>query len=237
MTRGSDAKPGQMTLDLPFEPRFGEEDFLVSASNESAYSAIEAWPGWHDPVLILSGPAGAGKSHLAAIWAERAKARRLSAPSLPLADLPALAASGAILIEDADALGEAEAPLFHLLNLVREARCSLLMTAKTPPDLWGLKTRDLLSRLRLAPLVEIGAPDEALVRAVLVKQFVDRQLVVDTSVVDYLALRIERSLDAARDIVARLDREALARGRRITRAMAGDVLKETEDQGDLPTPR
>lgn len=229
MTREADRRPGQMSLDLPFEPRYGEEDFLVSASNEAAYSAIEAWPGWHDPVLILSGPAGAGKSHLAAIWAERAGARRLSAPSLPLADLPALAASGAILIEDADTLGNAEAPLFHLLNLVREVRCSLLMTAKAAPDLWGLKTRDLLSRLRLAPLVEIGAPDEALVRAVLVKQFVDRQLVVDTSVVDYLALRIERSLDAARDIVARLDREALARGRRITRAMAGEVLKEAEE--------
>lgn len=228
MTREATRKPGQMTLDLPFEPRFGEEDFLVSASNEAAYAAIEAWPDWLDPVLILAGPAGAGKSHLASIWAERAKARRLSAPSLPLADLPALAASGAVLIEDAETIGAAEAPFFHLLNLVREARCSLLVTAKSPPDLWGLATRDLLSRLRLAPLVEIGAPDEALVRAVLVKHFVDRQLVVDTSVVDYLTLHIERSLDAARDIVARLDREALARGRRITRAMAGDMLKEGE---------
>jgi len=219
--------PGQLALDLPVEPRFGAEDFLVSASNEAAYGAIEAWPRWPDPVLVLTGPAGAGKSHLAAIWAERAGARRLAARALVLADLPALSRAGAVLLEDAGP-GLDEARLFHFLNLAREAGCFVLISACAPPDRWEIATADLLSRLRLAPLATIAPPDEALIRAVLVKHFVDRQLVVDTSVIDYVAIRIDRSLEAARAIVERIDREALARGRRVTRAVAAELLRPTE---------
>jgi chromosomal replication initiation ATPase DnaA len=132
------------------------------------------------------------------------------------------------LLEDADAAPKVENELFHLLNLVRESDTYLVVTARRWPDSWGLATRDLLSRLRLAPAIEIGEPDDALVRAVLVKLFVDRQLVVDTSVVEYLALRIERSLDAARAVVEELDREALALRRPITRPVAADVLRRLD---------
>jgi chromosomal replication initiation ATPase DnaA len=223
--------PRQLTLDLPVEPRYGREDFLVSPSNMQAWSTFENWPGWPDRVLLLLGPTGAGKSHLAAIWAARTGARVLTASALPLADLPGLVRSRAILVEDADAAGGVETELFHLLNLVRNSTTYLVITARQWPDSWGLTTADLLSRLRLAPAVEIGEPDDALVRAVLVKLFVDRQLVVDTSVVEYLALRIERSLDAARSVVEALDREALAQGRAITRPIAAEVLRRTEGEG------
>ena len=188
----------QLTLDLPVKPRYGREDFLISPSNAHAWTTFETWPNWPDRVLLLLGPTGAGKSHLGAIWAAKTGARVLNAAALPLADLQALAKSPAILLEDADSATRAEHEMFHLLNLVREAGTFLVITGRQWPDSWGLATRDLLSRLRLAPAVEIGEPDDALVRAVLVKLFVDRQLVVDTSVVEYLALRIERSLDAAR---------------------------------------
>ncbi len=220
----------QLTLDLPVEPRYGREDFLVSPSNAHAWSTFESWPNWPDRVLLLLGPTGAGKSHLSAIWAAKTGARVLTATALPMADLPALARAPAILLEGADCTKRAEYEMFHLLNLVREAGTFLVVTARQWPDSWGLATRDLLSRLRLAPAVEMGEPDDALVRAVLVKLFVDRQLVVDTSVVEYLALRIERSLDAARAIVEALDREALAQSRPITRPIAADVLRRLEGE-------
>ncbi len=221
--------PRQLTLDLPIETRFGREDFLVSPSNADAFETFEGWPAWPDRVLLLLGPTGAGKSHLGAIWAARSHARILPASALAGADLSALAAAGPLLLEDVDSARGIEAELFHLLNLVRNSAQSwLVLTARAWPDGWGLRTPDLLSRLRLAPAVEIAEPDDALVRAVLVKHFIDRQLVVDTTVVEYLAMRIERSLDAARQVVEALDQEALMAGRRITRPMAGDVLRALE---------
>ena len=221
--------PRQLTLDLPVETRFGRDDFLVSPSNIDAFETFERWPAWPDRVLLLLGPTGAGKSHLGAIWAERVRARVLPGCALAGADIAALAAGGPILLEDVESARGIEAQLFHLLNLARSTPdCWLVITARSWPDSWGLRTPDLLSRLRLAPVVEIAEPDDALVRAVLVKLFIDRQLVVDTAVVEYLALRIERSLAAARRVVEALDREALTKGRRITRPMAGDVLRELE---------
>jgi chromosomal replication initiation ATPase DnaA len=226
----------QLTLELAPEPGFERENFVVSGSNEQAYAMIERWPDWPDPVLLILGPPGAGKSHLGAIWASIAKAGVQSAAALAAANIEALAAAGPLLLENADAIGEAETQLFHLINLMRENSIALVITAKAPPDAWGLRTADLLSRLRLAPTVAIGPPDDALMRAVLVKLLIDRQLVIDTSVVGYIALRLERSLDAARTFIDALDREALARQCRISRAIAADVLaslKGCEEQASL----
>jgi chromosomal replication initiation ATPase DnaA len=216
--------PRQLAFDLSLDPRFGREDFLVSPSNERAYALIERWPDWPDPVLVLVGPKGSGKSHLAAIWAASAHAWTVDAFEVSGSRVPHLVSNGALVIEDADGSDRDEAALFHLLNLARERGACVLVTAAAPPDRWSLRTPDLLSRLRLAPSVVLDPPDDALLRAVLVKLFVDRQLVVDTTVVDFLALRIERSLAAAAEVVAALDREALSRGRRITRPMAAELL-------------
>jgi chromosomal replication initiation ATPase DnaA len=218
----------QLTLELAPEPGFERENFVVSGSNEQAYAMIKLWPDWPAPMLLILGPPGAGKSHLGAIWASIAKAGVQSAAALAAANIEALAAAGPLLLEDADAIGEAETQLFHLINLMRENGVALVITAKAPPDAWGLRTADLLSRLRLAPTVAIGPPDDALMRAVLVKLLIDRQLVIDTSVVGYIALRLERSLDAARTFIDALDREALARQCRISRAIAADVLASLE---------
>jgi chromosomal replication initiation ATPase DnaA len=234
---GRPARPGQLALDLELAPHFGRDDFLVSPANAVALQMIEAWPQWPDQLLLLLGPPGAGKSHLAAIWAATAGAETitgamLAKADLSLADLTALAARPALVVEDAEGIGSAEANLFHLLNLVREGKTSLLLTARQRPELWGLVTADLLSRLRLAPAVELGAPDHTLLNAVLAKLFCDRQLIVDAPVVDYLALHIDRSLDMARRIVALLDREALARGRKVTRAMARELLQNLHAEDD-----
>jgi chromosomal replication initiation ATPase DnaA len=221
--------PKQLTLDLPLDPRFGAEDFLVSPSNEQAYGLIESWPEWPDTILLLVGPRGSGKSHLASIWATNAHAWTVDAAAITHDKVPHLVSNGALAIEDMDRGERDEAALFHLLNLAREKKASLLITCETPPDRWSLRTPDLLSRLRLAPSVTLEAPDDALLKAVLVKLFVDRQLVVDTSVVDYIALRIERSLAKASEIVAHLDREALSRGRRVSRAIAAEILGAAQE--------
>ena len=218
--------PRQLALALPHAESFAREDFLDGASNAAALALIERWPDWPDRVLALSGPEGAGKSHLAAIWAERAGARRLSARALGETDLLAALATSALVVEDAGP-GVDERALFHLLNLVREEEGWLLLTARTAPARFGVALPDLGSRLRVVPVVALSAPDDALLRALRVKLFADRQVAVDETLVSYLATRIERSFAAARETVALLDREALRRQRPVTRALAAETLKLT----------
>jgi chromosomal replication initiation ATPase DnaA len=221
----------QLPLNLPHDPSFAREDFLAAPANAEALRAIEAWPDWAGRMLLLVGPAGSGKSHLGAIWARAAEAATVEAESLIEAMPADLARCKAILIENADRIGAAEANLFHLVNLVRESGASMLLTARSAPDGWGLKKPDLRSRLRVAPVVTLREPDAELARAVLFKLFSDRQLAVEPAVIAYIGLRIDRSLGAARAIVEALDREALARGKAVTRGMAALVLRDAQGEG------
>lgn len=221
----------QLSLDLMVKPRFGLEDFLVGPSNETAYEMVAVWPDWPDRFLILAGPEGSGKSHLAAIWAEESSATTVPAGEFNQHDPAQLVDCRNLVIEDVDGTAIDETRLFHLMNLVREREAHLLMTARAKPDAWGIRTPDLLSRLRLAPFAEIAPPDDALLRALIVKQFLDRQIIIDTSVVEYVLARIERSFAGVARIVAALDAEALSLGRRITRAVAAKVLERLDESG------
>lgn len=213
----------QLAFDLPVVPGFGHDDFLVGGSNAAAFGMVEAWPAWPDRLAVLHGPGGSGKSHLAAIWAAHAGATVVEAAAVTADRVPGLTAP-ALVIEDLDRGALDESALFHLVNLVRERGHHLLMTSGFPIEQLMLRTPDLASRLRLAPALALGPPDDALLRAVLVKLFHDRQLTVDVGVVEFVAVRIERSLAAAARAVAELDRESLSRGRRVTRPVAAAVL-------------
>ena len=215
--------PRQLALALPHAENFSRDDFLVGASNEAALKLVERWPDWPDRALAIVGPEGSGKTHLAAIWADIAGARRVSARVLDEVNLPAALATGALVIEDA-AEGLDERALFHLLNLVRQHEGFALLTTGAPPATWHVDLPDLGSRLRAIPTVELRPPDDALLRAVMVKLFADRQLAVDETLIAYLSTRMERSFAAARAAVEQLDREALRQKRPVTRALAAELL-------------
>lgn len=230
--RAETSRPEQLVLELGHRPALGAEDFLVSGSNDAAVGHIDAWPHWSHPAAVVSGPARSGKSHLAHVWQLRSGAALLSASELSDGAVALLERAGAICVEDIDRGIANERVLFHLLNLVREQGRSILMTTRALPGEISITLPDLRSRLRASPVVRIEAPDEALLKAVLVKLFADRQLVIEPHVIDHLARHVDRSIEAAERVVAAADHLALSRGRRVTRALAAEALQSVAEALD-----
>lgn len=214
----------QLVLDLPHRAALGRDDFLVTPSNSAAVAMIDQWPDWPAPAALLVGPPGSGKSHLVEVWRQRSGATRIEADYLREADVPELAAGGAVVIENAPGPALNETALFHLLNHCRELSTSLLLTSENHPAQWGVTLPDLFSRLLALPVAALGPPDDALLRGILVKHFADRQLAVDEQVISYLLTRMHRSAAAARALVAAIDRQALEAKAEITRAFVAKVL-------------
>jgi chromosomal replication initiation ATPase DnaA len=220
------AAPRQLALTLDHAESYARDDFLGGPSNAAALALVDAWPDWPSRSVVLCGPEGSGKSHLAAVWGAVAGSRFLAARALDEAAVPAALATGALVVEDLAPGAFDERALFHLVNLAREEGAFLLLTMRSPPAGWSFSVRDLGSRLKAMPAISLTAPDDALLRAVLVKLFADRQLAVDESLIGYLAARIERSFAVARMTVATLDAEAMRRKRPLTRALAAEILRE-----------
>ncbi|QYK43089.1 MAG: chromosomal replication initiator DnaA [Paracoccaceae bacterium] len=219
----------QLALDLPLRTALGRADFFVAPSNAVALAAVEGWRGWPGGRMLITGAAGAGKTHLAQVWRGLVPqgAAVVAGAALAGADVPGLAAAGAVLVEDAEGVaGPGEAALFHLHNMLGEAGGHLLLTARTGVAGWGLTLPDLASRMQAIPVVRIDPPCDALLSAVLVKLFADRQVAVPPAVIAHLAARMERSLSTAADLVARADALALARGGAVTLAVARLALAE-----------
>lgn len=220
------AGPRQLTLALEHGESFAREDLVEGPANAAALKLVDRWPDWPARTVALIGPQGAGKSHLAAIWAAASGARVVAAHSLDEAGVPGSLATGALVVEDIAAENFDERALFHLINLARTDRADVMITSREPPVAWGAKIPDLASRFREVPVVRVDPPGDALLRAVLVKLFSDRQLEVDESLLAYLLTRMERSFAAAGEMVAALDREALRQHRPVTRALAGELFRD-----------
>jgi chromosomal replication initiation ATPase DnaA len=221
----------QLVLDLAARTALGREDFFVSPANALALAQVDAWPDWPARRLAVAGPPGAGKTHLVHVWAARSGAEILEAGDLAVVDPAALAPEAALAVEDGDRLAalpegrrrQAEEVLFHLCNRLAQSG-SLMLTGRSAPSMWQVELPDLASRLRTAGVARLEAPDDALLSAVLVKLFADRQIEVGPDLVRYLLGRIERSLAAAEAVVVALDRAGLARKRPITARLAAEVL-------------
>lgn len=216
------AGPSQLPLELPVEPAQERDDLIVSRANALAVDLIDSWPRWPGSVVVLAGPPGSGKSHLARAWSAMSGAQVMEMAALD-ADTPPPGAR--LVLEDAAAGAIPEHALFHVLNHVRAEGGHCIITSRQWPAQWGVTLPDLASRLRASQVVELAEPDDALLCAVMVKLFADRQVAAPPQVISFLAARMERSLEAAQRIVAGIDRLALARGGRITRNIAAEVLR------------
>jgi chromosomal replication initiation ATPase DnaA len=236
MAASQDPAPGrQLAFDFGHRPSLGGDDFLVAPCNAEAVAWIDAWPQWPAPALVIHGPPGGGKTHLAGVWRVRAGAIEIPAAAVNPADIAnALGPAQAAVVEDADQHAGDDGfarGLFHLYNMLAERRGHLLLTARSPVLQWPLALADLRSRLQAAPAAAIDLPDENLTAALLVKLFADRQLKVGDDVLAYLLARMERSFDAARRLVAALDAAALDAKRNVSVPLAGELLARLGPDG------
>lgn len=220
----------QIPFDWGARRAFGRTDFHVGKSNSDAVGWIDRWPEWPAPVFILYGAAASGKTHLASVWQERSGATLVKPELLIEKSAEEICASGQNLVLDGldPWLGDrtAETTLFHMYNMLKEQKKSMMMTMRMAPTYAEFLIRDLASRLRAAPAVQIHAPDDMLLASVLIKLFSDRQLNVSNDVISYILPRMERSFVAARDIVERADKKALSEKRPVSVPLLRKVMAE-----------
>lgn len=216
----------QLGFDLPRRPALGRDAFFVAPSNAVAMAMIEGWQGWAGRKLVLTGPKGAGKTHLAHVWAEMAGAQIIAATDLAAADVPTLA-QGCVAVEDVPLIAsdaDAQTALFHLHNLTLAEGHAVLFTGEAAVNQWGLSLPDLTSRLEGTVTAALEPPHDTLLAAVLAKLFADRQLTPKPTLIPYLLTRMDRSFVAAMDIVDQLDAASLALKKPISRKLAARVL-------------
>jgi DnaA regulatory inactivator Hda len=219
------SRKSQLALDLRIREATGRSDFLVSGCNEDAVRWIDAWPDWPGSAMVLTGPAGCGKTHLGMVWKQAAAAVEFG-DGIELSDLPDAAN---ILVDDVDRMAD-DADLFHLYNAVRAAGGTVLFTARVPPARWEGRLRDLVSRLSAVANVAVQPPDDVLMGAVVLKMLADQHLEVEPEVLRYIVERTERSFEAARALVSDLNRVSLAERRAVTIPLVRQVLNIDKDE-------
>jgi chromosomal replication initiation ATPase DnaA len=223
----------QLSFELPTRPALGRDDFFVAPSNAMAVALLDPGFAWPSGKLVLTGPAGAGKTHLAHVWASQTGARIICATDLREDLLDALS-HGPVVVEDVPAIrtsADSQNLLFHLHNLVLAQGHALMMTGQNAPNLWGLSLPDLQSRVQAATHAELQPPDDQLLAVVLAKLFTDRQIAPKPDVIPYLVAHMDRSFAAAAQIVGRLDHLSLAEKRSLTRPLAVRAMSEIRQEG------
>lgn len=228
----TDQQPQQLVLDLPHRSALDLEDFLISRSNQAAIDLIDGAVSWPNGAALVVGPQGAGKSHLANVWRDKTQAVRIVASEASEDNVQSAVAGGCVIVEDLDQGVRDEAAVFHLLNIARQGKALVLLTSKLAPGELSIALPDLRSRVKALPMALIEPPDEALLRAVLVKLFADRQIAVEPGVVGYLMVRMERSMAAANAVVAEIDRLGLAMRRRVSKQLVQAALTALEQRGN-----
>jgi chromosomal replication initiation ATPase DnaA len=216
---------GQLVFPFGVEPALRRENFIHAPCNEQAFQFIGRWPDWPARAAALYGPAGCGKSHLAAIWREQARAHLLPARDLTPGGLDTLVPDSVLVIEDLDRDGPSQARDRALLALFERPSAWLLLTARTPPAEWGSVIGDLKSRFQSLIAFAMWAPDDALLSGLVAKHFADRQLDVPDAVVKRIVTHVERTPEAIAAFVARADRKALAEKRPVTERLVLELLE------------
>ncbi len=235
----------QLIFNLNGKCGVGLENFFISKSNELAVNVVKNWKEWPTKKLLLIGPPGSGKSHLAEFWAEEVGADKISIGDIGDFDIVRLSEKRGLLIDNIDKLATlsfthqriVEEKLFYLLNLTMQTSCYFMMTSSTALSSWGLKLPDAISRLKTGVTAELFPPDDKLLVAVMLKQFDDKQIKVSPEFISFVSKRISRSFDSIREFVDLIDKLSLKRKRDITIPIASELIEALNNKGTITVER
>lgn len=225
-------KAEQYPFDFPTLQAQSFDDFAVGNSNKQAVQQLTIWPNWAHHVMLIVGPQACGKSHLlhsfqkqyGGIFVKDDDFNNFDKIMSNIKENDRLI----FIVDNADTIKNQNG-LFHLFNAIKENQGWLLLSARKTPNMWDFKLEDLASRIKSTPFAEISMPDEALLKAVLIKLFSDRQLLVDEKVISFLITRMERSFESALVLVDIIDKAALNAGKNITVPLVRDSIEQYEE--------
>jgi chromosomal replication initiation ATPase DnaA len=214
----------QLILDLRSIPSMGRNDYFVSDVNKEAVTWLDAWPNWTTFGFIVCGPFGSGKSHLAQVLKTLSHGDIIEAKDISDQNIDQLSQKKCLIIENIELL-TSEALLFHLYNMLLENKNNLMLTSNLTIPQISFELPDLKSRLLSMPQVNIGFPDDRLLKNLLIKQFLDKGILVEMDVIDYLIKRIDRSFEAILKLVSKIDFQSLEKAKKITIPFIKNTIK------------
>ena len=215
----------QLLFDLKKKKIYEKDDFLVSDSNKEAYQLINRWPNWSSRKIIIFGDSGTGKTHLSRIWQKKTSAIILNLNKFKKIRFDNFFLKKNIFIienissffdkikkKDKDNL---EKNLLHFYNLIEEKKGYLILTALNSPKFWKINLPDLKSRILSSIIVKINKPNDELLSSVLVKLFLDKQILIDKKIIKFIVYRSERSFTNLQNIVNKIDKQSLITKKKI----------------------
>ena len=214
----------QLLLDLNYEQNFKDDDFYVGKSNFYIYELVHKWPNWEKNFLNISGEKFSGKTHLVNIFLKKFNGIRFEANSLNEKNLKSIKTYQNIILENLN-LNINEKLIYTLFNLVDQSNKFLIITSTKPIVEINFKLEDLKSRTKNCLLAKIENPDDELMFALILKNFSDRQIVIDKKLIDFIIKRIDRSYDKIFEFIYKIDELSLKKKKPIDLKSIKEVLK------------
>ena len=213
----------QLLLELDYKTNFNEHDFYLSKSNSNAFNLINRWPDWEKKILNISGEKFSGKSHLANIFKLKSKAFLVRGNKIDNSIFKSLKLYESIIIDDFEECNEEEI-LYSIFNLIDQDSKYLLINSLKPINKIKYKLPDLASRSKNCLYAEIENPDDELLFAIILKNFSDRQIIIEKKIIDFIISRIDRSYRKIDEFIYKIDELSLKKKKPITFNTIKEIL-------------
>ena len=198
----------QLLLNFEYKQNFKDQDFYVSKSNYFAFNLINTWPKWEKNFLNICGDNFSGKSHLVNIFLKKFKGIKINASSFKNEHLNEIKVYENIILENFDS-NINEVLIYSLFNAVDQDNKYLIINSTKPINEINFKLDDLKSRTKNCLFAKIEKPDDELMFALILKNFSDRQIVIDKKLIDFIIKRIDRSYDKIFEFIYKIDELSL----------------------------